>query len=354
MTETRVKRSDRFLRALEGKRPVVVTHDNPDPDAIASGWGLVAMLKHLLNVDAPLMGRGAIVRAENLHMMRLLRPPLELVNELPADDVGVILVDCEPTAANHPVDPDTDRLIAVIDHHERSGPRVRLPFQDIRPRAAASSTMVAGYWREQELEPAPALATAMLYAVRTELVGRSMQLTRSDRGLISWLSGFADYAKLAEIESAPLQREYFCDLVRAFESTDVHEEVAVCFLPQASGSEVVGEVADLLIRCQGIRKVLCGALINDSLVLSARTAPEGGAVLPLLRATIRSFGACGGHRHRAGGRIPSIGADPHALELLLQTVRTCWLSACGVSQASGRRLLASPTGTVEAGGGHRG
>ncbi|HID22577.1 MAG TPA: hypothetical protein EYP14_09265, partial [Planctomycetaceae bacterium] len=59
-------RSERLLRVLsEYDRLVVVTHDNPDPDAIAAGWALLTLIESRLKRSARLVGGGAIVRAEN-------------------------------------------------------------------------------------------------------------------------------------------------------------------------------------------------------------------------------------------------------------------------------------------------
>src|SRR5690606_17456404 len=93
---TTFTRSDEFLDVLSDyERLLVVTHDNPDPDAIATGWAVQTLIREKLRRDARLIGGGAIVRAENKHMVELLDPPIELVNEIdPCPRTGAILVDC--------------------------------------------------------------------------------------------------------------------------------------------------------------------------------------------------------------------------------------------------------------------
>jgi nanoRNase/pAp phosphatase (c-di-AMP/oligoRNAs hydrolase) len=339
MTGRRKRRSDRFLEAVSGRPVTIVTHDNPDPDAIASGWALWVLLRKTRDQAARLIGRGAIVRAENQHMLRVLRPPLDLVDDIPDGQTAVVLVDCAPTASNHPLKGSSIWPVAVIDHHEPSQEGFRVAHRDIRPRAAATAGICAGYLREQSLEPEAELATALLYAIRTEITGPEARLTRTDRGIIAWLSGYADHGVLAEIEAAPLSHAYFSDLLLALENVFIYEDTAVCFLPQASGTEIVGEVADLLIRCEGVHRVLCGAAIGNDLIVSARTTSQGGDVLPLLRSTLNGFGNWGGHKHRGGGKIPCVSADGKARDLLLGTVKECWLAACEVDRQRGTRLV---------------
>jgi len=339
MIGMRTKRSDRFLRLLEGKQPTIVTHDNPDPDAIASGWALQVLLRTVQDSEPRLIGRGAIVRAENLHMLRLLRPPLTLVDELFNESSAIILVDCLPSGSNHLLEGHAIRPIAVIDHHEPNGTKIRVAHRDIRPRAAATAVIAAGYLREQGIQPEADLATALLYAVHTEITGPCVHLTRTDRSVLAWISGLADHAKLAEIAAAPLPRTYFTDLMLALENAFIYDDSAVCFLPQASGPEIVGEVADILVRCDGVDKVLCGAVIDGGLVISARTTVEGGDVLAPLAAAIGRWGSFGGHRHRAGGKVPAENTSGRAMGKLLTEVKESWLGACDVDQQRGTRLV---------------
>jgi hypothetical protein len=99
-------------------------------------------------------------------------------------------------------------------------------------------------------------------------------------------------------------------------------------------------VADLLIRCSGIRRVLCAALVDGDLLLSARTERDSDSAASLLQATLNGLGGCGGHAHRAGGSILGIGRGDRPAEDLLDELRGRWLTACGVQRRRGTRLVA--------------
>src|SRR5262245_25524909 len=89
-------KSDRLISVLsQFQQYLVVMHDNPDPDAIATGWAVLTLIEERLGRPARLIGGGGIVRAENRHMVELLQPPLELVDEV-KDEPGTasVLVDC--------------------------------------------------------------------------------------------------------------------------------------------------------------------------------------------------------------------------------------------------------------------
>lgn len=334
--------SARLLETLSDYREVlVVMHDNPDPDAIATGWAVLSLIEERLKIPVRLIGGGAIVRAENKHMVDLLSPPLELVGRLEVeDDTATILVDCGIGTTNHLGTRSGIQPVGVVDHHLHDKDESDLPFADIRTDAAASASIAAGYLREQKLEPGMKLATAVLYAIRTETCGSETDHSPLDRSIVRWLTDFADPALLAEIDNAPLERDYFGDLVLAMQQTFVYDDAALCFLPRASGAEIVGEVADLLVRCSDIQRVLCAAVIGDDLLLSARTERGSDNAAELLQATLDGLGGCGGHTHRAGGKVPNIGAGHKAVDDLHDELRSRWLRACNVDRQRGTRLVA--------------
>src|SRR4029077_21275397 len=106
------------------------------------------------------------------------------------------------------------------------------------------------------------LATAMLYAIHSETRGYETHYTALDREVVLWLTERADPGLLAEIESAPLSRAYYGDLFAALQCTRVFGDAALCLLPRAECAEIVGELADLLIRCRDIQRVLTGAVVH--------------------------------------------------------------------------------------------
>jgi len=319
----------------------VVTHDNPDPDAIAAGWAIAWLVEKKLGKRTRLIGGGDIIRAENRHMLRLLRPPIELVRNVGCTEkTAVVLVDCAWGSENHLFTEHRVQPVAVIDHHRPRRPRHHLQHQDVRQHVAASATIAASYLREQDVLPSADLATALLYAIRTETRGSETYHSRLDRSIVLWLSERADFTQLAEIENAPLSREYFGDLVLALQSTLIYSDTALCLLPRAAGAEIVGEVADLLIRYEGVRRVLCGAVVQQDLVLSVRTVRDGEDATKLVHATLEGLGQGGGHRHRAGGKVVGREVGRDVAEVLRSELPQRWLAACNLSGQQGAYLIA--------------
>ena len=346
MPDTRnlgVQSSDRLLSIVsQFQRCLVVMHDNPDPDAIAAGWAIQTLIWETSRIPSRLVAGGAIVRAENRHMVDLLTPPVELVDELgDLDSTATVLVDCGLGASNHLLTREAVQPTGIVDHHANgNGGAKEVAFFDVRPNVAASASIAASYLREQQIEPGAKLATALVYAIRTETVACEFHFSKLDRSILPWLTERSEPPLLAEIESAPLSRVYFGDLVLALQNTFLYDDVALCILPRAEGVEIVGEVADLLIRCNGISRVLCTAASGDDLVISVRTQRDTDHAARLLQQTLAGLGGGGGHEHRAGGKVPGVARLGRVTEELENEIRDRWLGACQTDRQRGTRLVA--------------
>ncbi len=339
MPGKKTTRSDRLLKVLDRYREtVVIMHNNPDPDAMAAGWALRLLVHQRLKKPVRLLGRGPILRAENIQFVKLLKPPIDLVDELVSDEgMATVLVDCSASSVNHLLGGQAPP-VAVIDHHEAKGNGVRTAYRDIRPNVTASASIAVEYMREQGMKPNAELATALVYAIRTEMIGANTELSQLDHSALQWLSGRAAYDVLSEIENPPLPRYYYEELLLGLDSVLVYEDSAVCFLPRITAAEVVGEMADLLVRCDALQCVLCGARVGDDLLLSARSKGDDRTALKLLDVALGKLGYFGGHIHRAGGKV-SISAIGKDLDELQRVIRKRWLVACGSTSRRGRRLV---------------
>jgi diadenylate cyclase len=336
----KVRKSDEFLNVVRGYDGLIfVTHDNPDPDGLSCGWALGEFVRRKLGKSYRLVARGSVLRAENQQLLKLLNPPLELVEDLTIPPATlVVLTDCRPEALNHL--PLGDAPVAVVDHHK--GPHARSSaavFSDLRQNVAASAAIAACYWREHELTPPPDLATALAYAIRSECGGGSVTFSALDRRMLNWVSRYAQADILTEIEEAPLSRAYFRDLTHALQSTRLVEGMAFCMLPCVAAPETVGEVADLLIRCEGIEAALCAGHYGDRIVLSSRTHRESlKDASVLVHKVVEGMGHCGGHEHRAGGVIPLHRTD-HQNGISPSALQKRWFTACGVAGSTEESLV---------------
>ena len=124
------------LQKIAGSGPVLIlTHDNPDPDALASGIALATLLKQAWGIPTRLVYSGLIARAENQAMLRLLTPEWEALTDL--GDLGayaaLAMVDSQPGAGNNSLPTGMVPQI-VIDHHHPIRESIhQVPYVAVRP-----------------------------------------------------------------------------------------------------------------------------------------------------------------------------------------------------------------------------
>lgn len=339
MVRTGNPRWQRLTRAAERHGSTcVVAHNNPDPDAIASAWAVTRLIGHMTATRPSCIAGGGVTRADNREMLRLLNPPIEFVGEYdPRPDELVVFVDCQPAGGNHPVRrfPPPSHL-AVIDHHPVKSAGSRLAYRDIRPHAAATASIATSYLRSADLSPGRELATALLHAVRTEVAGGETSFGRLDRQAIRWLTPEADPSAIATIQQAPLPVAYIADVIAGLQAAERAGDTVFCNLPHVSGPDLVGETADLLIRCEGIHRVLAVAEWRGKLYLSARVTDDGTDASQLLRSILPDAASAGGHQRRAGAQVPLNAESP---DCIIADIRSQWFHVIGHDARIAQTLL---------------
>ena len=113
---------------------LVLTHDNPDPDSIASAVALAFLLEKRAGVEARVVYGGIIGRSENLALVKVLRLPISPVSQVVFDEHDLLaLVDTQPPVGNHSV-PAQYPVEVVLDHHPLRDESLGAPFADVGGR----------------------------------------------------------------------------------------------------------------------------------------------------------------------------------------------------------------------------
>ena len=322
---------------------VIVTHDTPDADGIAASWAIKRLIDEETICETRIIAGGEILRRENRRMVELLEPPIEMLDEyFVVSNIGLIFVDCEPNSSRHLIDTQLFDPVAVIHHHALrniNDAHAPLPIVNVRTEVSSASAITASYLMELEIEPGEKLATALLYGIRSETRGCNPAHGVFDRSVLKWLMTRANLSMLGDIENAPLPSEYFGDFAQAMQSCMIYGNTAFCMLPRVSCPETIGEVADLLIRHEGLQRVLCAAVQNDRVLLSARTEPGGGNANALLGESIDGLGHAAGHTYRASAILAERTNDRQIANSLHDDLLKKWLKACSVCGIEGTTLV---------------
>jgi nanoRNase/pAp phosphatase (c-di-AMP/oligoRNAs hydrolase) len=286
-----------------GGRWLVLTHDNPDPDALASAILLGRILRRAFRQKVTVAYGGIIGRAENREMVRALRLPLSHVRRLNLKNYGrFALVDTQPRSGNNQLPP---KVVAdvVIDHHPLRPATENGPFYDVRPGYGATATILAEYLLASGVHGTHALATALVYAIRSETQDFAREYAGPDKAIYDIFFPQANHRLLARIQTPRLPFAYFSNLHEALESLEAVDTLIVTHLGVVEQPDIVPEIADLLLRMEGKTWSLATGRFGDRVYLSIRTTNPRAEAGALMRRLLGRRGKGGGHGRTGGGWI---------------------------------------------------
>jgi len=291
---------------------LILTHNDPDPDAIASAVALQWLLKEGIQLQSHIVYKGIVGRAENKALVRYLGYPLRLLTETEvSESLPVALVDTQPGAGNNALPPSADVAI-VFDHHPLREETSAAIFADVRPDVGATSTILTEYCRAADVEVPPSIATALFYGIKTDTMGLGRGASQLDVAAYFYLQSRVDVQALVDIERAQVPREYFQGLVAGLQSAYVYQDVLITYIGEMQRPDLPAEMADLLLRLRGIEWVLCMGVYEDQLMVSMRTNHQRGAG-HTIQSIVGDLGSAGGHGSMSAGQIALNGQNPDIL-----------------------------------------
>jgi nanoRNase/pAp phosphatase (c-di-AMP/oligoRNAs hydrolase) len=332
----------RIPALLEAFRPpgpvVILPHDNPDPDALASAATLAYLLRELAGRESVIAQGGIVGRAENRAMLTYLNINLVSVSAVPFDsDTQVALVDTQPGRANNSL-PERIVPAAVIDHHPAYAEYPGVRFLDLRSEYGATSTILAEYLFESKVPIDPKIATALFYGIAAETQDLGREATPADVAASQMLYPYTNKRRLAKIENARVPREYFAGFRDAIEDAQIYDKVIISVLGEVQYPDMVAEVADFLLRLDEVEWAMAIGFYNKWLYVSLRTTVRDVNAGDLLQKVLGSKSA-GGHDMIAGGRV-RVEEGAIAMEKAAVKIKDRLLKALGVDATRVSTLVA--------------
>jgi nanoRNase/pAp phosphatase (c-di-AMP/oligoRNAs hydrolase) len=297
LTRLKVQQYQRFFS--DADRVLIVLHNDPDPDAMASGLALRNVLRRTKQtaVIAALQG---VTRPENLRMMNLLDIHVEIIKPEQINDFDrVAMVDVQP----HYFGGAIDRVDLVIDHHpEQSG--YTSVYKDIRADYGSTSTILTEHLRAVDANISERTATAMLYAIKSDTLFFNRQANRVDIEAFSYLYPLADATLIKKMEGAEITMDRLDYVLKARQHGLLNEQVFCTFLGTLPREDFIPYVADFYLQLENVKWTIVSGIVNDSLVMSVRNLGYSKNAGEFVRKYFNDIGSAGGHRAMAKAVVP--------------------------------------------------
>ena len=296
-TRAKVQQYQRHFAGAD--RILILLHNDPDPDALASGLALRTIFRRT-KTTAILGAIEGVARPENLRMASLLDITVERVTpESFGEFDRIATVDVQP----HYFAGVLPRVDLVIDHHPAQ-PGYTAVYQDIRADYGSTSTIITEHLRAIDVAISERTATAMLYAIKSDTLFFARQTNRVDLDAFTFLYRLADPAMIRKMEGSEITLERLEYVRRAIEQGALRDQVYTAFLGRLPREDIVPYAADFLLQIEDVKWTVVAGIVEDALVVSVRNLGYSRNAGEFVRRTFTDIGSAGGHRAMAKAVVP--------------------------------------------------
>lgn len=295
---------ERFLELIgccRSKKVYIQTHNFPDPDAIASAFGLQALLGHF-GIDSVLCYYGKIDKLSTRKMTELLGIRMfswDELREAMCPEDYIICVDSQKGGGN--IRDFTGREVACIDHHP-TYVQAEYLYSDIRT-VGSCATLIAEYYQRLGVPLPENVATALLYGLKMDTAQFTRGVTLLDIDMFRLLFPLADGAILTELEKNTMEFSDLRAYGSAIENVQVYDRMGIASIPFDCPDALIALVADFLLSLEEVEVAVVYAWREKDIKFSVRSESEAIHAGQLTNRALRGLGSGGGHAEMAGGSI---------------------------------------------------
>lgn len=292
----------KLVELLKGHKVYIQTHNFPDPDALASAYGLqVFLAAH--GVSAIICYAGTIEKLSAKRMMEVFDFCLYNIDEIsdmrPED--YIVTVDSQKFNANI-----TDFIgdeVACIDHHPTFIP-CEYQYKDVRI-VGSCSTLIAEYFYASGTPLDSNTATALLYGMRMDTNNLSRGVTKLDVEMYTFLFQYIDDEKMTAMNKSTMELKDLQAYGAAIENIKIYNNLGFAKIPFDCPDGLIAMVADFILDLDVVEFAVVYAVREDGLKFSARSELKTLNAGQIIEEALRDIGNGGGHACMAGGFIPA-------------------------------------------------
>ncbi|MFC3960017.1 DHH family phosphoesterase [Halovivax cerinus] len=279
-------------------RVVILCHDNPDPDCLASALAFEHIAIAHGVADTSIVYGGEISHQQNRAFVNMLDIDVERNGTVDTDGFVAFVDHARRSVSSAGADVDPD---AVVDHHP--GPDVDAPFVDVRPDYGATATIFVEYLESLDLDVPPRLATALLFALHRERLDFVREPTRAEYEAALVVYDRADLDALEQLYGSAFTPATLDAIGEAIRSRSRRGSALVATVGRTTETDALPQAADYLLNVEGVNTVLTYGIVGRTIRLSARSIDPRVNVGETLRDVFGDLGPAGGHHDMGGGTI---------------------------------------------------
>lgn len=280
---------------------VIQCHDNPDADALASGYGVYWYLEKMgKNPKFIYRGMNEIQKSNLLMMISALEVPVDYAPNFYEKPELLVVVDCQYGQSN--VTKTEAGTVAVIDHHQVIEELTEL--SEIRSTVGSCATVVWDMIRSEGLQvnEDKLLSTALYYGLYTDTARLSEMNHPLDRDMIEVLD--ISMSIVTEMSNSNISLEELKITGRAILDYDYYSKNR-CLIIHAEKCDpnILGVISDFSMETSGVDVCVAFYISPEELKFSVRSCVREVHANELAACLADKIGGGGGHLKKAGGAV---------------------------------------------------
>jgi nanoRNase/pAp phosphatase (c-di-AMP/oligoRNAs hydrolase) len=283
----------------QARRIIAVICGNPDPDAIASAYGLKTLLKKDFG-SYLITYTGELTRPENKTMVETMSIQVsKFDNKFLDENCATVALDAQPSFYEEQI----KNFDAIIDHHPKESSHTQAEYIDIRPDYGSTSTILTEYFRDLGEKIPKKVATALFYGLKTDTNNLQRNVSQADIDAFVYLRNIIDENILRRIELSQFPKRTLDYFGIALVKKKVAQDVIFAYLGHIDDPDASIYVADLYLRVEGVAWAIVASIIQKKLIVIFRCdgfRKNAGKTIEVL---FGEFGRAGGHRTMARAEI---------------------------------------------------
>jgi nanoRNase/pAp phosphatase (c-di-AMP/oligoRNAs hydrolase) len=306
----------------EHDRVSILTHPNPDPDAMGAAMGIASVAEQV-ETEATIQFPGTIRHQENRAFRTVLKVDLDRIDRVEDLSSGAVILVDHNEARGFP-GCEGIRPVAVVDHHPGDGRGEA--FTDVRTEYGACSSIVAEYFEDVGATPVPPetheseldaayvvpsmVATGLFFGILTDTNRLTSGTEPADFAASSYLSPGVDEGLLDRIANPQVSAETLEIKSTAIRERRVEGPFAISDVGDVSNVDAIPQAADELVLLEGVTAAIVYGTRNGTLHLSGRSRDDRVHMGRAIEAALEAVpgGSGGGHPRMGGGQI-DLGED---------------------------------------------
>ena len=298
---------------------VIQCHDNPDADALASGFGLYTYFKSK-GKDVKFIYRGLnkIQKSNLMIMLDELKIPVSYEPDFDENPELLITVDCQYGQRN--ITMTRAQNVAIIDHHQKT---VDLPaLSEVRSNIGSASTVVwdmicsEGTYGKELITSNRNLSTALYYGLYTD-TGKLSEVSHPlDRDMLDDL--FIDKSLIVKMSNSNISLGELKITGKAILGYEYFSDQRYMIIKaEPCDPNILGVMSDFSLETDGVDICLAYYERPEEIKFSVRSCTKEVHANDLAAFIADGIGGGGGHIYKAGGSIRPEKIEGHTPEELL-------------------------------------